>query len=47
MSMWPQAALTLGGGILPNLVVIDQQGVREVSEGHLEEVVRSSLGEGQ
>ena len=34
-------------GILPNLVVIDQQGVREVSEGHLEEVVRSSLREGQ
>ncbi|MDE0232086.1 MAG: proteasome subunit beta [bacterium] len=31
-------------GILPNLAVIDAEGVREVSEEDLEEVARSSLG---
>jgi len=31
-------------GILPNLAVIDADGVREVSEEYLEEVARSSLG---
>ncbi len=34
-------------GILPNLVVIDRQGVREVSDDHLAEVARVLLGGGQ
>ncbi len=33
-------------GILPNLIVIDRQGLREVSDDHLADIARAEMGEG-